>query len=343
MRFLPPWFVFASAAALVGLAGCGDVLYLAKLGWHQGAILYRCVPVEEVLEDSESLHVVKWKLRLIQDVKRYGQEQLGLKNTGSYTKFVQVQRPILYVVTACEKDRLQLRSWRFPIVGEVTYKGFFTKEDALEERKRLDAEGLDTFVHGVDAYSTLGWMRDPIFSPMLAWRPATLADVILHEMAHGTVYFKDDTAFNERAATFVGNMGAIHFLQSSYGPAAKETLEALAAQADDLVFARWIDQGCKRLSALYAREIPREEKLKEREEIFRALKSEFKETEVQFRTDSYTGFEKLNLNNAVLLAYRRYLHRLEELEAFYEGCGRDLRCVVNLLKQMQRSGRKPFS
>ena len=31
---------------------------------------------------------------------------------------------VLYIVTACEKDRLRLRSWEFPLVGEVTYKGF---------------------------------------------------------------------------------------------------------------------------------------------------------------------------------------------------------------------------
>jgi predicted aminopeptidase len=250
----------------------------------------------------------------------------------------EVNGPILSAVTASEKDRLQLYEWRFPLIGKVTYKGFFTKKDALREQRFLEKKELDTFVYGVDAYSTLGWLKDPIFSSILKWNEATLANLILHEMTHPTVYFKGKTDLNEQIATFVGNQGAIHFLTEKFGPGSKEVNEAIYMQEDDFLFSYWLDQACQRLTRFYAEKISREEKLKGREEIFKSIQEEFRRIQTQFRTDQYKGFDKLDLNNAVLLAYRRYLHRLKKFETLYEHMGRDLRQVVEFFKKIQVSG-----
>jgi len=295
------------------LTGCGNILYVSTLAWHQGFILSHCVPIQEVLGNTSRNAEEKEKIRFIQEVKRYGEERLGLKKTKSYTTFFDVEGPILNVVTASEKDRLQLRAWNFPVVGEVTYKGFFTREDALKEQRLLEKEDLDTFLQQAGAYSTLGYLRDPIFSSMLTWRHAMLANTVLHEMTHTTIYFKNETSLNEQVATFIGNRGAIDFLSETYGSGSKEVLEALHLQEDDLLFSRWVDRACERLSSLYAREISREEKLKEREEIFHSIRDGFKETKTQLKTEMYRGVGKVSLNNAVLLAYRRYIHHIEEM------------------------------
>ena len=136
--------------------GCGSTLYLMKLGWHRASVAYHSVAFQEVLESPSVDSAVKEKIRFIQEVKRYGEEGLGLKRTKSYTTYFEAEGPILQVITACEKDRLKLRTWGFPLVGEVAYKGFFTQEDALREKRSLEGEGLDTFVQQVCAYSTLG-------------------------------------------------------------------------------------------------------------------------------------------------------------------------------------------
>ncbi len=154
------------------------------------------------------------------------------------------------------------------------------------------------------------------------WPNVALANLILHEMVHATVYFKGETDFNEQLATFVGNRGAIDFLIEKYGVGSKEVAEAIHIQEDDLLFSRWVDQVCQRLSTYYAKEISRDEKLRGREEIFRSIKEEFREMKVQFKTGCYKDFEKKDLNNAVLLAYRRYIHRLEKFEALYEQLGK---------------------
>ncbi len=341
----PPLFALRSlklllflVSILMLLAGCGNALYLSKLAWHQGSITYHRIPVQEVLRDEDTDSKTKEKIRLIQEVKRFGGERLGLGGTKNYSQFVDVKGPVLYVVTASDQDRLQLHTWSFPIVGTVTYKGFFTEEEALEEERFLKGKGFDTLVQRVGAFSTLGWLKDPIFSPMLKWDDSILANVILHEMTHATVYWKGQTDFNEQVATFVGNRGAIDFLAGKYGPTSRAAVEAAHFQEDEIVFARWLDQSCQRLSDYYAREIPRDEKLKGREEVFRSIKKGFHGLRSQFKTDYYRDFEKVDLNNAVLLAYHRYMIHLEKCEILYERLGGDTRKVVEYFKTMQTSG-----
>jgi predicted aminopeptidase len=326
---------------LISLTGCGNFLYLSKLGWHQSSIAYHSVPVEEVLEKEGMDLEAKEKIRLIQEVKHYGEEKLGLTRTKSYSKYFEVKGPVLHVITASEKDCLQLYHWNFPITGKVTYKSFFTREGVLKEKRFLEGKGYDTFVQQAGAYSTLGWLKDPIFSSMLQWGEATLANLILHEMTHASIYFKGQTDFNEQLATFVGNQGAIGFLIEKYGKESKEVIKAIHNQEDDLLFSRWIDQACQQLLNFYSKEISRDEKIKGRKEIFCSLKGEFRK--ISFKTDGYKNFEKLDINNAVLLAYRRYIHRLENFQAFYAYFENDLRRVMDFFKEIRTSGEEPSS
>ena len=337
------WPLLILIFLLVTCTGCGDLLYFSKLGWHQGSIAFHSVPVQDVLKDERVALDIKFKVRLVQEVKHYGEETLGLKKTKSYSEFLEVKGAILYVVTACEKDKLQLHSWNFPIVGNVTYRGFFTQEDALNEKRSLEGKGYDSFLQKASAYSTLGWFRDPIFSSMLGSSDAALTNLILHEMTHATIYVKGHTDFNEQVATFVGNQGAVDFLSEWYGPRSSEVEEALAYQSDDLLFSQWIDQACRRLSGFYAREIPREEKLKGREDIFRSIQEQFKGMEGEFKTDTYRGFEKVDLNNAVLLAHQQYIHRLEKFETLFAHLGGSLRKVVEFFKKIKTTGKDPAS
>jgi len=322
----------------LSLSGCGNLLYLSKLGWHQSLISFHSVPVEEVLENEGVDRQTKEKILLVQEVKRYGEERLGLTRTKNYSTYVEVGSPVLYVITASEKDSLQPCHWSFPIIGNVTYKSFFTKEGVLKEKRSLEMRGYDTFVQEAGTYSTLGWLKDPIFSSMLRWDEATLANVILHEMTHATIYFKGQTEFNEEMATFVGNQGAIDFLCKKYGNGSDEVVEATHCQKDDLLFSQWIDQACQTLSQFYLRKISRDEKLKGREELFQRLKEEFREKMACFKTEGYKNFEKVDLNNAVLLAYRRYFHRLEKFQVLYEQLGADTRKVVEHFKTLQEKG-----
>ncbi len=340
MRFFSGWLVFF---LLLASTGCGNVLYFSKLGWYQSTISLRSIPIEEILRDEKTEAATKEKIRFVQEVKRYGEERLGLKRTKSYSTFFETRGPILYMITACEKDRLRLYSWNFPIVGRMTYKSFFKPDEAFREKDLLERKGLDTFLQGVPAYSTLGWLRDPIFSPMLEWDKVTLAQVILHEMVHATVYFRGHTDFNEQLATFIGNQGAIHFLAERHGPKSDEVREAVNAQKDDLLFSRWVDQACQELATFYDRQISKEEKLEGRQVLFRSIREKFERMRREFNTEPFRNMDLPELNNAVLLAYRRYFYRLEKFEALYEDLGKDLKGVVELFKAIKASKEDPAS
>lgn len=322
----------------LSLPGCGGISYVCHLGWHQGFILYHSQPLTDVLQDEGIDPALKAKILFIQEVKRFGEERLGLRRTKNYSTLLETAGPVLFFVTASEKDRLELRSWSFPIIGKVTYKGFFSYKEALKEKRRLENEGLDTFVQAAAAYSTLGWFKDPIFSSMLEWEASTLANVIFHEMAHATLYVKGQTPFNEQFATFVGNRGTIDFLREKYGPTSAELRRALEEQEDDLLFSRWIGGACERLSNFYRQEIPTEQKRKGREEIFRSLKEDFRKTRSRFKTDCYPDLEKMELNNAVVLAFRRYFEKLDRFEALYENLGHDLRRVIDYFQNLRTNG-----
>jgi len=333
---------FVLLACFLSLLGCSNLYYIANLGWHQGDITFHSVPVKKVLDDPKQGPDVGEKIRFIQEVKRYGEERIGLRKTSCYSTFYEHQGPILYVVTACEKDRLEAYHWNFPVIGTVTYKGFFSKRDALREQRELEKKGYDTYLRPAGAYSTLGYLRDPIFSSFMKWDVGSLANLILHEMTHSTCYFKGNTDFNEQMATFIGNQGSILFLSEKYGLGSPEVLQAIQSQHDDLLFSRWVDQACEQLSEFYERKISKEEKLERRKEVFRSLQEKFKTIKPLFQTDTYETFDEKPLNNAILLGHRQYYQSLEMFETTYQILGQDLKKVLALMEGIHTSGKEPF-
>ena len=68
---------------LIPLTGCGNILYLSKLGWHQTQVSLGSVPLQEVMNDEKRNPQAKEKIRFIQEVKSFGEERLHLKKTKS--------------------------------------------------------------------------------------------------------------------------------------------------------------------------------------------------------------------------------------------------------------------
>ena len=87
------------------------------------------------------------------------------------------------------------------------------------------AQGLETDVYGVPAYSTLGWTNllggDPLLNTFVNYPEGELARMIFHELAHQAVYVQGDTVFNESFATAVERLGAQRWLAQHASPAAQ--------------------------------------------------------------------------------------------------------------------------
>lgn len=104
--------------------------------------------------------------------------------------------------------------WWFPLVGRLPYKGFFDQARAEAEAARLLESGrYDVCVSGVTAYSTLGWLDDPVTQPMLRRGAASLVETLFHELVHATAFVSGEADFNEGVAQFIGQQAAIEFFE----------------------------------------------------------------------------------------------------------------------------------
>ncbi|TGK00025.1 aminopeptidase [Leptospira langatensis] len=196
----------------------GCVPYLFHLGKEQARILLQRRNISEVLSDPEVSEKTKEKLREVEQIREFGIRKLALSEKGGFQSFVQLDRQAIgWHVSACHPLRFESYTWWFPIAGTVPYKGYFSLEKAKAEEQRLKEEGWDTRVRITAGYSTLGWFEDPLFSTQLYEDKGDLASIVLHEMAHATVYFPGDSLFNESYASFVEDEGADEFILSVGG------------------------------------------------------------------------------------------------------------------------------
>ena len=129
--------------------------------------LGRAIPLEELATREGATEEDRLFVQRVENIRRFATEELGLRESKNYTRYVALDRNFLAaVVSACAADSFTRHEWWFPVVGRVPYKGFFNVEDARRERARLERKGLDLWIRGVDAFSTLGWFRDPLYSFM---------------------------------------------------------------------------------------------------------------------------------------------------------------------------------
>ena len=175
---------------------------------------------------------------------------------------------------------------------------------------------------------------------MLKWDEGALTNLILHEMAHGTVYFKRNTDLNEQMATFIGNQGAIGFLKEKYGSGSKEMLKAVEARRMISSSQDGSITPAATLDVLCPTRIERG-KIEGREGVFLSLQEEFREMKSRFKTEMYQNFDQTPLNNAVLLAHRQYFHGFDTFERIHDYFHRDLSRVIALMKEIQASGEDP--
>lgn len=187
-------------------------------------VAFNTRPLAEVLHDPKVPDSLKARIRLISEIKRYAIDSLGLKdNPDVYqTLFDQQSKPLVYLVTAAEPYKMEAVEFHFPIIGNFTYKGFFDSTMAAQELKIWQQKGYDTDLGQGIAYSTLGWLPEPILSSMLFYSEGKLASLIIHEMTHGTIFVKNEHETSENLANFIGEYGAKRYLKAKYGIESEE-------------------------------------------------------------------------------------------------------------------------
>lgn len=277
--------------------------YVTTQGYHLASDLVSARSVERYRRSDRVTAAEEEFFQRVDAIREFGADVLGLRMGRAFTTYIATDREFLVsVVSAAGELNFDRKEWWFPIVGSVPYRGYYQPQGAQRMAARLRQDGWDVFVRRVDAYSSLGFFRDPLYTYMMHYDEARLADLILHEMTHATLWLRNEVQFNEEFATFVGRQGARDFLVSTYGAESPEVQKLDASREESAQYREAIRALRHRLEHLYSRDIQDEEK--------RAGKAELI---AQFREHFHSPVE---INNAYIDLFTTYsgnVHLFEEL------------------------------
>ncbi|NJN42942.1 MAG: aminopeptidase [Flammeovirgaceae bacterium] len=330
-------FVVLSLLLIMVIWNWSLIRYGVSQGWGQLKIVWQAKPLETYLNDSEFPDSLKSKIRLVGEIRQFAIDSLGLSDTDNYqTMFDQKGEELMWVITACEPFRIVPKTWSFPIVGEVPYKGYFVKDRALLEREQLMKEGWDVNISNPGGWSTLGWFNDPILSGMLQRSEGDLASLVIHEMVHSTLFVKDSVEFNENLASFIGDTSAYRFLINKYGLESDEFSLYSKEEHDYKKYVAHMLRGLNALEKSY-QEIendPDEMKRSKKEMAIRKIVENMDTLSLSTIRNPSKRFSKQLPNNAYFVSFRRYQSKQgifkSELDKKFKG---DVVKYIEFLKQ----------
>lgn len=334
----------AAASLLAALAGCGSLDYYWQSASGHLQLMRAARPVPEWVAEPHTAPALRERLQLAQRIRAFAVSELHLPDNASYHRYADLQRrAAVWNVVAAPPYSLTLKTWCFPVAGCVSYRGYFSEAAAQAEAAALADQGLEVGVHGVPAYSTLGWLNwaggDPLLNTFIAHTEGELARLVFHELAHQVVYASGDTAFNESFATAVERLGGARWLAQHASPAARTEYARFDARRQ--AFRALTRETRATLAALYP-EPPRDD-LSSAERA--ALDQGKAQAMADFRAryaalkagwGGYAGYDAwvAQANNATLGAQAAYDDLVPAFEALFEQQDRDWRRFYDAVKQL---------
>ena len=313
------WLVLLALTGLLG--GCANLNYYRQLAVGQFDLLQARQPIDQLLADPATPPPLQQRLALALQARAFASAQLKLPDNRSYRLYADIQRPfVLWNLFATEEFSLAAQTACFPIAGCVAYRGYYQAADAQAAAAELKQQGLDTYVAGVEAYSTLGWFDDPLLSSMLQWNDQRLAGLMLHELAHQQLYVSDDSSFNESFASFVEQQGLRQWLASRGEAELDVTGRRQREQFIALLLA-----SRERLVTLYASGLPVTALRAGKQAEFARLRAAYR----QLRAEQwggqgrYDGWMSAPLNNARLLPFGLYEQWVPAFAGLFKRSGGD--------------------
>lgn len=310
------------ALALVAgllLSGCQTLAFYSQAVVGHSALMLARRDADAVVADPRTPPEVAERLRVVGDLLRFAERHLALPVGGRYRSYVELadSAPVWNVVIAPEFDTEPLLHC-YPVAGCAPYRGYFSAAAAERYAAPWRADH-DVYVAPAAAYSTLGWFADPILSSFLRWNDDALADLLFHELAHSVVYIPGEAAFNESFAAFVGEQGALAWLESSGGNAAAFRERLAAKRAFAAFLAEWRD----RLDPLYALPIADAAKRQLKAEALRAMRSAYRANRAALGAGRYDAAMARPWGNARLALAATYDAQQFDFAALLRAAGGD--------------------
>jgi len=329
--------VLGGSVLLALLAGC-EASYYIQATRGQFQLMRASKSVNAMLADSTTSPKLRSKLELAGGALAFAEDELLLPANGSYTKYADLERRyIVWNVFAAPELSLKPKTWCFPVVGCLAYRGYFHKFSADKFATKLADSGADVFVGGVAAYSTLGRFNDPLLNTMFSMNDQRMVGLLFHELAHQKLYVKGDTQFNESFATLIQQEGMRRWIDSRQG------LAAVAAYRQDLVRHEQVRTLIRRLQrelrALYASGQIDIEKRAAKAAIFEVLQAEYGELSADWLEPvPFSGWFSGPINNASFAAVSVYDDHVPALRALFQQSSGDLETFYQRATELAEMG-----
>lgn len=334
--------VLALVLASLALVGC-RAGYVVKSAWFQAELLADRVPLDRALEAGTLPEEQARRLTLVPEIKAFG-ERLGLSPTRNYEAISPHWERVVYNFSACDASRFEPVTWWFPVVGRVPYLGFFRPQDAERHARRYGDRGYDVWVRTAGAWSTLGWFRDPVLPGMLRWDEWRLAETVLHELAHATLWIRGSVSFNESFASVVGEVAAARWMTHAYGPDSPEVAAMHRKQADGEIWEGILRGLFQDLDEAYRRlDDDRGERLVAKATILDTVEARARAAPFQDPAPYVEAARRGPWNNARLWQYRTYNEAREEFLQLLEQCNGDLPSFIEAVDRATRRAKDPFA
>ncbi|PCJ42571.1 MAG: aminopeptidase [SAR86 cluster bacterium] len=301
------------------LAGCESISYYSQAILGQLSILSKREAIEDLIADDRSSPELKSKLSTILDIRAFAESEMLLPVEDNYDSYVDVDRPfVVWNVFAAAEFSMTPHNWCYPIAGCVSYRGYFAEADAQRYAARLDDDGLDVYVGGVSAYSTLGWFSDPVLSTIINRDDYQLAALLFHELAHQLIYIPGDTEFNESFATAIEREGLRRWLAASNVDAAESHNIVQLAQLNTQrreEFVALVAAVVSELDTIYASDSSEDFKRQAKAEVFTEMQSDYAALKNNWNGyDGYDAWMSRELNNAQLNTVATYFNWVPAFE-----------------------------
>ena len=336
---MKPAFLFLLVSLVTG-TGCQTLTYYSQAAKGQAQVLLGQKHISGMVRDPEVPQKLKDQLKLVLELREFSRNELKMNPEGNYLKYRDLNRKyVLWVVYAAPPLSVKLKTWWYPIAGKFTSRGFFAEEDARKFAARLQEEGMDVYVGGAPAYSTLGWFNDPVLNTFIRYQESSLAELIFHELAHHHLFIKGDATFNESFATAVAQIGVARWLKTKRGTEQHDVYLARCDRRHNL--SELLAVSRSNLKKLFSSNKTEQEKREGKKKIITALKKD-----LVALSGSDPGYRKLAvwakrpINNAVLGARSVYHRRVPSFYALYEQNGRDMEAFLNEVEKIARLQKK---
>jgi predicted aminopeptidase len=312
---------------VVLLAGSRDARFVVRAAWEEMRILLAREDLAALVAAEGIPTAERAKFQLVLDARAFAADSLGLEAGRTFTQFSRLPRDTLVLVlSASPRDQLVAHTWWFPVVGRVPYRGYFDLADAEAAADRLADCAYDTYLRPAAAFSTLGWFEDPLLSTSLRSDPVTLAELVIHEITHNTVWVRGAAEFNESLASYIGLRGAEAFFAArgdsvnAWRGAMRRRDEARLGELHALLV--------RELEELYRAGLPLDTVLARREVVFARARERYRST--PFEVYDGRRLAAGPLNNATIVAMRTYR---TDTQVFADALARfaDLRAFVRAL------------